>query len=349
MTLKFTPNIKSVSNLRHSRFGVLIWFVIFFLPLLNACSQKEPQETSLTTVGILLFGDSRQPQVKGFIDEMAQAGFIEGKSIRYVIRNAKNNRNKLGPMLDELVAEAPQLLIATGGLEADTMKMSVKIKHIPVLVLSVNAIIERGLVKSRNQNDWEVTGVDNLAAEVSGKRVQLIQDMLPHTERILILYYPNIAPSRIGVVVAKKVAKKLEIEIDARKVNSREEIRAVMDSLRPGDYDAMLAVPNAPIDNALKDLILPTTNRLNLPVFTYSKTLAELGAFASYGADFYELGRQSARLAQKILSGIEAKHIPFETPKRFIYSVNKDVQGELGIELNALAQIQVNNFIVNRQ
>lgn len=329
-------------------FSVLrnILITALILLVLPGC---EGNNKKVNTIGILLFGDSRQPQVDGFINDMKQAGYDKQKETRYIIRNAKNQRKKLAVMVQDLLAEKPDLLVAAGGLEADIMKKIIGPDGVPVVVLYVNAIVERGLVNNRGQTGWNVTGVDNLNAELSGKRIHLIKDMLPNTRRVLILYYQRITPSRIGVQEATKVADRIGIQIDARAVNSREDIDRVMQSLQPGEVDAMLTVPTAPIDNALKDIILPQIAQLKIPLFVHSKPLAELGAFASYGANFYELGQQSARLAQKILTGVSTKNIPFETPKIFTYTVNKDVKNQLGIVIPEVAKHQINEFITSQR
>ena len=164
-------------------------------------------------------------------------------------------------------------------------------------------------------------------------------------KRILILYYKKIAPSRIGVKRAQEMAAKKGLIIDARAVSSRDDIRNIMESLKPGEVDAMLTVPTAPIDNAMKEIILPNVNRLKLPLMTHSRPLAEKGALASYGAHFYDMGAQASRLADKVMNGVEPSKIPFETPKKFIYTMNKGVMEELGIELTEISRNQVNEYI----
>ena len=341
-----TENKEIYNKFKHLRpFGLIIMIVAIAGFLISGCESERPQAVD---IGILLFGDSRQPQVDGFIHEMEKGGYGQD-SANYIILNAKNNRKTLPGMLDDLISKKPDLLVAAGGLEADIMKKVAGTHNIPVIVLYVNAIIERGLVNSRTDTGWNATGVDNLNAELSGKRIELIKDLLPETSRVLILYYERIAPSRIGVKEAKAVAKKMGITIDARAVNSRQDIKKVMSSIKPGTVDVMLTVPTAPIDNALKSIILPDIERLNIPLFTHSRPLAELGALASYGADFYELGQQSARLAKKVLSGVAGDHIPFEIPKNFKYTINKDVQNRLSIKIKESSQHQINDIVTTRQ
>ncbi len=339
-SLHVMPETKWPITFRKLSLVALLLLLVF---LLLAC--QTDNDIPVQKVGIVMFGDSRQPQVRGFIEGMAQLGYDEGKQISYLIRNAKNERSKLTSFVRELSKQNIQLLVAAGGLEADTMKKIVVDQGIPVVVLYTNAIKERGLVESRRYPGWEVTGVDNLNAELSGKRVEVLKELVPGIHRILVLYYKKIAPSRIGMEQAQQIAIRYGLDIDARAVSSREEIKQVMGTLQIGDVDAMLAVPTAPIDNALKDIILPNLKRLRIPLMTYSRPMAEIGALASYGANFYDMGVQSARLADKVLKGIKPSSIPFETPKQFVYTVNQDVAKFLGLKFSDISLSQINEYV----
>ena len=310
-----------------------------------------PQENAiprLHSVGILLFGDSRLDQVNGFMNGLADLGYIDGSNIEYHIRNADNQRDKLHDLTEGLINLNVGLLVAAGGLEVEAMRPMAIEKNIPVVLLYSNAIIERGLVKSRREPGWNVTGIDNLNAELSGKRIELIRDLLPDVKTILILYDQRIPPSRIGVETAQKAANKLGLQIDAREVSSPETIRQVMVSLKPGDVDAMLTVPTASIDNALREVIVPRVNELKIPLMTHSRSLAGAGALASYGAAFYDMGQQAARLADKVLKGLPAGKMPFETPKTILYSVNLDVVNQFELTLTDVTRSQVNEYVTTK-
>jgi putative ABC transport system substrate-binding protein len=135
------------------------------------------------------------------------------------------------------------------------------------------------------------------------------------------------------------------MEIDARAVSSSEEIKQVMEGLKIGDVDAMLTVPTAPIDNVLQSHILPVVEKLKIPLMTHSRPLTQAGALASYGADFYDLGKQAARLADKVLRGVPAERLPFETPKNYIYTVNKKVLDSMSLQLTDLTKSQVSEYL----
>jgi putative ABC transport system substrate-binding protein len=327
-------------------FALIFSLIVASVVLLTACNSDNAQKSIKTShIGVLLFGDSRIPQSQGLIDGLKDFGLVQGKNLEVTILNAKNDKSKLVPMVEQLINSKPDILVAGGGLEAEAIKSNTHKQQIPTMVLYINAIIERGFINDRRAPGWEVTGVDNLNFELSGKRVALVHDLIPSVKKILILYYPDIKPSALGVKEAQEQAGKLGITIDARAVNSRAEMKSVMEGLKPNEVDAMLTVPTAPIDNAMKEIILPAVQRLSLPLFTHSRKMAQAGALASYGAPFYDLGKQAARLADKILKGSNASTIPFETPITFQFSVNAATLQQLKIQPSDLASSQINEYI----
>jgi len=313
---------------------------------LVACNQPSPQSPSeVKHLGVLLFGDSRIPQSQGLIDGLKTFGFEENQNLKITILNAKNNKKQLSSLVDQLVEANVDVLVAGGGLEAEAIKSNTQKQQTPTLVLYINAIIQRKFIEDRRNPGWEVTGVDNLNFELSGKRVVLLHDLVPNVKKILVLYYPDIKPSALGVEAAKEQASKLGITIDARAVKSRDDIKNIMSTLQPGEVDAMMTVPTAPIDNAMKDIILPHVERLALPLVTHSRKMVEAGALASYGAPFYDLGKQAARLADKMLKGSKASSIPFETPVSYQFSVNEATLHRLNMEISNIAASQISEYI----
>lgn len=324
----------------------ILVLVIIYAFLLAACDEYQaPHVNTHKNIGILLFGNSRVPQSKGLIDGLKTFGYEEGKNLTVTILNAENNKSRLNELAQQLLKNSPDILVAGGGLEAEAIKSIAQNSPIPTLVLYINAIIERHFINDRRSPGWGVTGVDNLNFELTGKRIEILHDFIPEAKKILILYYPDIKPSSLGVQVARDQARKLGLTIDARAVNSRDDIKKVMDDLKPREVDAMLTVPAAPIDNAIKALILPNVQRLSLPLFTHSRKMVQAGALGCYGAPFYDLGKQAARLADKIFKGGKANTIPFETPTKFLLSVNSDTMKRLGIKLSNMAASQVNEYI----
>lgn len=309
----------------------------------GACTPEAPPAKR---VGIVLFGASRQPQVDGFIAGLRELGYEDGRNIRYEIRNAGGARQAIPGLVEELRAAKVDLLMAAGGHEADDMKKAhEQAPGPPVVVCYINSMIERGLIKNRREPGWPVTGVDNLNAELSGKRIELLRDLLPGVRRVLVFYQESVAPSQAGMQLARATGARFGIEIIAHDVADREALRRGLADLRRGAADAILTVPNAMIDNAFGEILLPQARALGLPVFGHEHNFATAGALASYGAPFFELGRQAARLADKILTGTPAQRMPFETPLAYRYVVNRDTAAALGVEIGELARSQIDELV----
>ncbi len=322
-------------------FGNIVSIVLLFA--LTSCGGSSAPKS----VGILLHGESRVPLMTGFLQELKALGFEDGKNMVVTALNTDGDAKQLKPLAQQLIEKKPDLLVAAGGLEAEEIKAQIEqIQNAPpVLALYINAIIERKFVRDRRDPGWNVTGIDNLNGELSGKRVELLNDLLPNAKKVLILFNPKIEPSVIGLQHAKEAAANRGLEIVERAVLNPDEIRQTMEAVQPGDADAVLLVPTAPIDNQVKDVILPNADRLKIPVFTHSRSMLKAGASASYGAPFPEIGRQGARLAEKILSGQAAKDIPFEIPLKYEYSVNVPALKKSGHEVPDVARRQVTEMI----
>lgn len=309
--------------------------------LLFALTGCESPSPSPKAVGILLYSDARLPQYEGLRAGLAEAGWLEGLHVRYIQLNAHNQKARLKELAGQLIARHVDLLVAAGGLEADTLRPLAVASGIPLLVLYANSIETRGLVESREQVGWSVTGVDNLNAELSGKRVELLHQLLPDARRILILYDPNIPPSREGLTSAMAAARLYDLDILARPVRRPQDTHDELDRLTSQSVDAILTVPTAHIDGLFRSALLPRAQLLGIPVFSHLRLAAQEGALASFGPDPYELGEQAARLAIHVLEGLPAEHMPFETPFRLHYVINDGTRHALGITLPSVTRQQV--------
>lgn len=320
---------------------------------LSGCEQQAPGTLNPNTpspskqihIGLLLFSDARLPQSRGFLDGLKELGFEEGRNLNVTTLNANNDQEQLGPLSEKMSQLAVDMVVAAGGLEAEIMKPITEKTGVPMLVLYINSIIERKFVKDRRDPGWNVTGVDNLNAELSGKRLELLQDLAPQAKKILVLYDPKIEPSYIGLKHVQEQALKLNLTIDARPTKNAEDVKTTLNAINPGEVDAMVLVPTAYIDGALKEVVLPMAERLNIPVMAHSRPMAEAGATAAYGTPLYDIGKQAARLAEKILSGVSAQNIPFEIPNRYDFTVNEAVLARLAIPMSELVRSQVTDYI----
>lgn len=335
-------------------------FVVIVCGLLSGC-ERAPADLGTNTaspaaeikltqpkqvhIGLLLYSDARLPQSRGFLDGMTELGFEEGKNLTVTTLNANNDQKQLESLAEKMSQLTVDMVVAAGGLEAEVMKPITEKTGVPMVVLFINSIIERQFVKDRRDPGWNVTGIDNLNAELSGKRLELLMNLAPKAKKILVLYDPKIEPSYIGLKYAQDQALKQGITIVARQTSNASDVKTTLDAIKPGEIDAMLLVPNAYIDGALKKEVLPTAQRLNIPVMGHSHSMAEAGATAAYGTPLHDIGKQAARLAEKIVNGVSAQKIPFEIPGRYDFTVNESALARLTMPMSELVRSQVTDYV----
>ena len=326
-------------NTRTLLLRILLAGVVFFIV---ACNGNKP----VPRVGILIYGDSRLPQVEGFMQGMSEYGYIPGKTIQYFQTSAENQPNKLFSLAVQMLKQNPDVLVAGGGLEADAMKQALSgMTTPPVVILQIGSLIERGLVNDPLHPEWAVTGVDNLNVELSAKRIELIRQLNPEVKNIMMFRTPEAQPGMQGVAVAESRARQLGLKVHAKDVYTPADINHVMTTLKPGEMDFLLTVTTPLVNEALKDIILPRAAQIGLPVFVQSRGWGELGAVASFGAPYFNLGVQAARLADKVLKGTPAAEIPFETPANFSFLINPDLLNQYGLVMSPEVQAIVDGTL----
>ena len=162
--------------------------------------------------------------------------------------------------------------------------------------------------------------------------MELLKQMLPKTKKVAMLYCSAEANSKIQVAMAKKEAKKLGFETIDATVSESSEIRQVVESLK-GKADAIYA----PTDNLIAagmNTVSMVANEAKIPVIVGEEGMCTGGGLATYGINYYELGKQTAAQAVKILEGkAETKTMPIEYQSNADLIINKDTVKKLGIKV----------------
>ena len=287
------------------------------------------------TIGVLMANDLRQEPLGGLQKGLLSHEEEENITFSFHIKNAKGNRAILPQLAAELVALKPELIISTGGIESDALLVATAASHIPVVFLSVSSSVDRGIVASLTSSKNNFTGIDTNDSQLTAKRLWFIHKILPEAKTILCYHVPSIVPSGEALDVAQKTAAELGLIIKVFNVESERDIEKATENLSGSDVDVILQLPAAPIDRALKDVILPSAMAEKIPIFGYGRGSINSGAFASYAGSRYANGRQAARLVHKIIHGVAPADIPVETPENLELILNRAMVKKLGLSLSS--------------
>lgn len=281
-------------------------------------------------VGVMITDDTYLAPVEGFKEGLKELGYVEREHVEYDVRNAKLDREALRRIAQEFTKKRVDLIFTATYLGASMAKEATQAAGIPVVFGPAGDPVETGLVKSISTSGNNLTGVSTLSLELTAKRLEMLTRMIPAARKIAIPFNPEDRFSQEVVKQAYRAAEKLKLELVECRGRTAEEVRASLAALGRESVDAVFAIPDVLINNQVAALSAIARER-RLPYMVHIRSLVERGALASYGINTFQIGKQAARLADKIFNGARPADIPIETPRKLELVVNLKVAKEIGL------------------
>jgi putative ABC transport system substrate-binding protein len=267
-------------------------------------------------------------------------GYQEDRDYFLGIRFTQGNRAELPAAARELVKLGVDLIFTdTNSAKAAQLATS----QIPIVFANEDDPIDQGLIQSFARPGGNITGVADLTLELGPKRLQLFQEMIPGLRRVLFPYGSSDAYALKEAETYRRAARQLGIELVEKPVHTPEEARDVLSRMQPGEVDGVLP----PICCALNipGFVLDIMPAKRIPAMFESAFWPERGAIASYGQDYYESGRQAARLVDKILKGQKPAEIPVEVNSKIEFVINLKVAQAMGVTIAPEVLFQADRII----
>lgn len=269
---------------------------------------------------------------QGFVDALKDAGYVDGEKITIDHQNAQGDQANANTIAQKLVNDNDDLILAIATPASQAVANATK--DIPILITAVTDPAEAGLVESNEAPGGNVSGTSDLTPVK--EQIDLLKKLIPDAKKIAILYCSSEVNSEIQADMAKDAAAALDIEAEVATVSNTNEIQQVVESLI-GKVDAVYA----PTDNVIAKA-MPTVaqvaNANGLPVICGEEGMVDNGGLATYGIDYYELGKLTGKQAVKIIEGTAATaEMPIEylSAEECKLSINEEVAAQLGIEIPA--------------
>jgi putative ABC transport system substrate-binding protein len=298
---------------------------------------QAQQTGKVSRIGVL--GAPEEPRfsevVGGLKQGLRDLGYPEQAIEILEVRVARRDRDTIGAMVKELVGQRVEVLFLIGSRLVKPARQSAP--ELPLVFLTPGDPVAAGFVSSLSRPGGNMTAMTFEYPELSGKRLELLKEMVPRVRRVLAFYDPRDASPTQGLVAAREAAPKLGITIVDREVRSREEITRGLESL--GLVDAFLGIPGG-FPTGHYGEIIRAANARRLPTIFHARTGSTAEALASYGASDAEIARQAARLIDKILKGAKAGELPVERPTKLELVINLKTAKQIGLTIppNVLAR-----------
>ena len=296
---------------------------------LLAGGARAAERTHPFKIGALTDSWGPTPRVVGLRDGLLALGYREPEQFVIGVRFTQGDVAALPAAARELVQLGADLIFASNTTAAKAAQMATG--HLPIVFAGGGDPVGAELVQSFARPGGNITGVTDLGLELGPKRLQVFQELMPGLKRVL---FPYDAADAYAVTEVKRyhdAARRLGIELVERAVWTEEEARTALAQVRQGEVDGLLNPVSLSLN--IPGFILETATQRGLPSMFDAAFWVEQGSLASYGPDFYETGRQAARLVDKILKGAHPGEIPVEVNPKIEFLINLKTAKVLGLTI----------------
>ena len=274
--------------------------------------------------------DSATGSREAFRQGMRDLGYIEGQNMVTEERWAEGKAERLPNLAAELVGLKVDVIVA-GGTLAPLAAMRAT-RTIPIVLGAAGAPVETGLVPSLARPGGNVTGLSNHSADLTGKRLQLLKEIVPGVTRVAVLWNTANPVAEVIFRETEAAAQTLALRVQSLEVRGPDDFEKALPAARIGGAGALFLIDDPLVFTArLRVASFATMNRL--PMTAFYKPFSEAGGLMSFGANLADLFRRAAIYVDKILKGAKPADLPVEEPTKIEFHLNKKTAKALGLTL----------------
>jgi putative tryptophan/tyrosine transport system substrate-binding protein len=310
-------------------------FVFALCLFLSASSNGNPR---MFTIGVVSDVQALSPVLDGFKAGIAKLGYIEGKDVTYLVGEERRNKKELAAEVRGLLSKKIDLFFTIGNQATLAAMEAIKGTDMPILAAPLRKPVESGLVESINHPGGNVTGV--LTSDCSLKTLEWMKTIIPGIKKVYLPYNPDDKPSKAALIGIEQTASRLGITIVYHEIHS---IKEAIDTLEnfPQDIQAVFRVPSPTLDERIGDLSNAAMKK-GIPVGAMYPL--DRDALIIFSDDFYEIGKQAARLAHQIRLGIRPSEIPIESTDVYL-TVNLKTAAKIRLTISDDVLFQAKTII----
>jgi putative tryptophan/tyrosine transport system substrate-binding protein len=299
-------------------------------PLAVRAQQAEHVRRIGVLVSIAPDDPEAQARVAAFIHELQQLGWADGRNLRIDIRWGAGDAERIRRYAAELVALAPNAILAVGGGGVGPLLQTTR--TVPIVFTLTPDPVGAGFVDSLARPGGNATGFTNFEYGIGGKWLELLKEIAPRVTRAAVLRDPAI-PAGIGQFGAiQAVAPSFGIELRPVDVRDAGEIERAVATFARSSNDGLIVTSNA-LALVHRNLIVTLAARHRLPTIYPFRFFVTAGGLASYGPDSIDPQRRAASYVDRILKGEKPADLPVQAPTKYELAINLKTAKALGLEV----------------
>jgi putative ABC transport system substrate-binding protein len=287
------------------------------------------QQPKLPAIGFIGAGtpSTYSQWVAAFVQRLRELGRIEGSNIAIEYRWAEGRSERYPEIAAEFVRLKVDVIIAVGTRATIAAKQATPV--VPVVFVGTGDPVGIGLAATLARPGGNVTGLSNQSVDLTGKRLDILREMVPGLRRLAILGNSGNATNVIEMNEVRSAARTLGIEVVVPEIRRPEDIVSTFEALK-GRAEAIY-VASDPLLNSNRVRMTTLALGLRLPTQYTFREYVEAGGLMSYGPSYPDLFRRAAEYVDKILRGAKPADLPVEQPTKFNLVINLTTAKALGL------------------
>ena len=292
---------------------------------------RAQQPAKIPTIGFLdATSSATQGHVIGtFVHRLRELGWSEGRNVAIEVRWAEGRRERYAEIAAELIRLKVDIIVTYAVPAVIAVKQATA--TIPIVFASANDPVGNGLVTSLARPGGNVTGLSNQSADIAGKRIELLREVVPGLRRLVILANVTASNAVLELAEVQEAARALGLDVAPMEIRRTEDIGPAFAAMA-ARTEALYVVVD-PLTNTNQARINTLALGARLPTMFAFREFVKTGGLMSYGANLPDLYRRAAELVDKILRGARPDDIPVEQPTKFDFVINLITAKALGLDI----------------
>jgi putative ABC transport system substrate-binding protein len=274
-----------------------------------------------------------QDRIEAFEQGLQQSGWTNGRNLQIDYRRGAGDTDSTRRYADELVALAPDVILASGGTVVGALLQATR--TVPIVFTQTPDPVAAGFVASLARPGGNATGFTTAEYGTSGKWLELLKEIAPSVTRAAVLRDPTI-PSGIGQFASiQSVAASFGVELSPVDVRDADEIERDVTAFARGSNRGLI-VTSSGLAAVHRQLIIKLAARYRLPAIYSYRYFASSGGLISYGPDPIDQYRRAAGYVDRILKGEKAADLPVQAPTKYELAINLKTAKALGLAISPM-------------
>ena len=318
--------------MRRRDFITLIGTTVAAWPMATRAQQKNGPSDIVARIGYL--APSLSPEASRLIEAFRQGlhdiGYVEGQNIALELRSAEGKPDRFPALAAELVALKADVIVA--GATPTVLVLKQATRTIPIVFPIHTDPVGAGIVATLSRPGGNATGLSYFSQDLTGKRLQLLKEVVPGVSRIAVLWISPNAAAQVQLKAVDAAARALGVSVQVVESRGAEGLESAFQTATTGPCDALLVIDD-PFTFLLRKRIVELAAKSQLPAMYGPREFAVDGGLMAYGANIEDMFRRAATYVAKILEGAKPADLPVQQPTRFDLMINLKTAKALGLAI----------------